>query len=138
MLQGTRQEITAELEKAESPEEGCERYVDYALKHPWEYELFYQHDYELHDSPRSRLRGSIGRPAREVMKRKLQERLGDAAEDNERLLTALWMLAHGTAMLIIDKSITPEQAPEARQIFTASVKALLREAEFISKLQSED
>ena len=138
LLQGTRQEITAELEKAESPEEGCERYVDYALKHPWEYELFYQHDYELHDSPRSRLRGSIGRPAREVMKRKLQERLGDAAEDNERLLTALWMLAHGTAMLIIDKSITPEQAPEARQIFTASVKALLREAEFISKLQSED
>jgi AcrR family transcriptional regulator len=137
LLQRIRQEITAELEKAESPEEGCERYLDYALKHPWEYELFYQHDYELHDSPRSRLRDSIGRPARGVMKRKLQERLGDAAEDNERLLTALWMLGHGTAMLIIVKSITPEEAPEARRIFTASVRTLLRDAEFIRKLQSQ-
>ena len=36
-----------------SPEEGCERYLDYALSHPHEYELLFQQEYELFHSARS-------------------------------------------------------------------------------------
>jgi AcrR family transcriptional regulator len=135
LLRRVRFEIAAELEQAASAEEACGRYLDYALRHPWEYELFYQRDYELHHSPRSRSRAqSTGRPAREVMTRKLRERFGDSGDDIEPLLTALWMLAHGTAMLLIAKSILPEESSQARKVFTASVRAMLDGRDFIMKI----
>ncbi|MGB6477386.1 MAG: helix-turn-helix domain-containing protein, partial [Candidatus Sulfotelmatobacter sp.] len=47
LVQRMRAEITAIAEASRTPEEICERYVDYGLSHPHEYELFYQHEYEL-------------------------------------------------------------------------------------------
>lgn len=135
LLQRTRVEIAAEMEAAPSVEEACERYLDYAVKHPWEYELVYQYDYELDQSLRSRGRLLVERPAREVMKKKLRDWLGGSPENYERMLTATWMLAHGAAMLVIDKMIPPEHVPEARKVFTASVRGLMKEAEFIRKFQ---
>jgi AcrR family transcriptional regulator len=131
LLLRIRLELAASLEGASSPEEGCERYLDYALKHPHEYELFYQHDYELHHSPRSKRGGvkPVGQPARDAMRRKLMERLGGSLTDHERLLTALWMVAHGAAMLLIAKTILPKDAAEARVIFTETVAVLLRSAQ---------
>lgn len=135
LLLRVRLEIAAELEQAVSAEEACDRYLDYALRHPWEYELFYQRDYELHHSPRSRGRAqSTGRPARDEMRRKLRERFADSRDNIERLLMALWMLAHGTAMLLIAKSILPEEASRAREVFTASVRAMLDGRGFIRKI----
>jgi AcrR family transcriptional regulator len=127
LLQRIRLEITALLEGASSPEEGCERYLDYALSHPHEYELFYQHDYELHHSIRSRSAGvkPAGQPARDAMKRKLAEQFGEAPEEHERLVVALWMMAHGAAMLLIAKTILPKDEKAARAVFTAAVRALL-------------
>jgi AcrR family transcriptional regulator len=135
LLQRTREGVAAEMENAASPEEACERYLDYALKHPWEYELLYQHDYELDQSLRARGQQLVERPAREVMKRKLRGRLGRSPVNYERTLTSLWMLAHGAAMLLIDKSITPEEAPEARKVFAASVRALLADAESVRQVK---
>jgi AcrR family transcriptional regulator len=134
LMRRTRIGIAEELEAGTTVEEACERYLDYALKHPWEYELLYQHDYQLDQALRLRGEPFSERPAREVMKRKLREWLGPQ-ENHERMLTATWMLAHGAAMLMIDKLIPPEQAAEARRVFKASVKALLREAEFIRKVK---
>jgi AcrR family transcriptional regulator len=126
LLLRIRLEIAEELEKGSSPEEACERYLDYAIGHPREYELFYQHNYELNYSVRARDRGvrAVGRPAREVMKRKLQEKFGDSPDDHERLLMASWMLGHGAAMLLIAKSILPPEANEARAVFRIAVKVL--------------
>ena len=131
LLQRSRLEIAAEMESARSVEEACERYLDYALKHPWEYELVYQYDHHLDQLLRSRGRPFAERPAREVMNRKLREQMTGPRDNHGRMLTALWMLAHGTAMLMIDKMIPAEQAGEARIVFSASLRALLREAEFI-------
>jgi AcrR family transcriptional regulator len=130
LLQRIRLEIAAELKLASSAEEGCERYLDYALRHPHEYVLYYQHNYELEHSPRSRRSGAqpVAQPARDAMRRKLVERLGDSPDDHERLLTALWMLVHGAAMLLIAKSILPQNAAQARSVFTASVGVMLRQA----------
>jgi AcrR family transcriptional regulator len=129
LLQRIRLEIAAQLEKGSTPEEACECYLDYAISHPREYELFYQHNYELNYSARARGRRAeaIGRPARNVMTRKLQEKFGESADGHERLLMASWMLGHGAAMLMIAKSILPEEQPEAREVFGIAVKALLSE-----------
>jgi AcrR family transcriptional regulator len=127
LLQRIRLEFAAALEGASSPEEGCERCLDYALRHPREYELFYRHNYELNHSPRSSRAGvnSVEQPARDAMRRKLAEKLGGSPNDHERLLTALWMLLHGAAMLLIAKTILPQDAKKARAAFTASVATLL-------------
>lgn len=128
LLQRIRLEFAAALEGAASPAEACERYMDYAMSHPHEYELFYQYEYELFYSPRSLragARNTMGRPARDAMMRKLAEKFGGAPVDHARLTTSLWMMAHGAAMLIIAKTVLPEDAAQARAVFTASVAALL-------------
>lgn len=131
LLQRIRREIAAALEGISSPEEGCERYLDYALSHPREYELFFQQEYELFYSSRS-IRAGVkptGRPVREAMKRQLTEKLGGSPDDHDRLLMALLMLVHGAAMLLISKVIPPKDTEEARSVFTASVAALLATAD---------
>jgi AcrR family transcriptional regulator len=128
LLQIIRLEFTAELKSARSPEEACQRYLDYGLAHPHEYELFYQYEYELFYSARSVRAGArnlLGRPARDTMRQKLAEKFGGDPESYHRLNTSLWMLAHGATMLIIGKTILPEDAGKAREVFTASVAALL-------------
>lgn len=131
LIERIRMEVAATLDAAGSPEEGCERYLDFALNHPREYELFYQHNYELYYSPRAKRTGVkvVGQPAKDAMRRKLTEKLGGSPGDHERLLTGLWMTVHGAAMLFIEKTIRPEDAEEARSIFTATVAALLQTAD---------
>lgn len=131
LIQRIRMEIAATLDVAGSPEEGCELYLDFALKHPREYELFYQHNYELYYSPRAKRGGVkvVGQPAKDAMRRKLTEKLGGTPGDHERVLTALWMTVHGAAMLLIEKTIRPEDEEEARSIFRATVAALLQTAD---------
>jgi AcrR family transcriptional regulator len=129
LLQSIRLEFAAVLRAAASPEDACERYLNYGLSHPHEYELFYQHEYELFYSAhsiRTGAKNTVGRPARDTMRQKLAEKFGGAPEDYVRLTTSLWMLCHGAAMLIIAKTILPQDAEEARTIFTASVAALLK------------
>ncbi len=130
LLQRIRLAIAAQMEGASSPEEGCERYLDYALSHPHEYELLFQQEYELFHSARSMRAGVklAGRPTRQIMRQKLTEKFGRSPDNHARLLTALWMLVHGAAMLLIAKTILPKDAAAARAVFTASVATVLREA----------
>jgi len=138
LWQRLRQEIFQLLEPASSVEEACERYLDFALSHPHEYELYYLHEYELFfaDKPtRATARKQIARPKRpseELMKGKLAAQLGGAPDDYTRLSLAVWAQLHGTVMLLIAKTIQPQHATEMRAVCRASVEMLLREA---SRLQ---
>ncbi len=129
LLEHIRLEIAVVIDAATSVEHACERYLDYALRHPREYELFYQHNFRLYHLAPAQTGGAPNRPARQAMRRKLAERLGDSPNGHERTLLALWMLAHGTAMLLIDRSILPNEAAQAKAVFTRSVKALLKAAD---------
>lgn len=134
LIQRTRLEFTALMQGAASPEEAGEVYLDFALSHTHEYELFFQHEYELFYSRRSTHTGNKpGRPAVEIMKRKIAEKLGGAPHDYTRLTVALWMLAHGAAMLLIAKSIPPKDRKTARAAFTRSVRALLHHADEVRR-----
>lgn len=130
LLQRIRLEMAATLEAGSSPEEACEGYLDFALRHPREYELFYQHEYELFHSARSGRDGvkTVVRPGRNAMRQKVAEKFGGSPGEHEGLVTALWMVSHGAAMLLIAKTILPEDAEEARAVFKAAVAALLRQA----------
>jgi len=128
LVQRMRAEITALQEASQTPEEGCERYVDYGLSHPHEYELFYRHEYELFRASRAgRAPSRETRPALDAVKRKLAERLGGVPDDHTRLALALWMLCHGVVMLTIGKSLRDFE-PGVREVFTAALAALLRES----------
>jgi AcrR family transcriptional regulator len=127
LLQRIRLDIASEMEDIASPEEGCARYLEYALRHPREYELFFQKEYKLFHSPNSKRAGvkPTERPVRNIMRRKITEKLGGSAAEYESVLLALQMLTHGAAMLLIAKAILPKDAEKARSVFAASVKALL-------------
>ncbi|HWO28035.1 MAG TPA: TetR/AcrR family transcriptional regulator [Candidatus Acidoferrum sp.] len=126
LIQRTRLEFTALMHRAASPEQAGEFYIDFALSHRHEYELFFQHEYEMFYSRRSTHIGKKpGRPAVEIMKGKIAEKLGGFPDDYTRLTVALWMLAHGAAMLLISKAIPPKEAKIARAVFIRSVRVLL-------------
>jgi AcrR family transcriptional regulator len=111
-------------------EEMAEAYVEYALKIPNEYELFYSHGGLM--SPRKG-RGAP-RPIREsrpnfaFTEERLAENFGGTPEDQTQTALTLWALLHGTCMLLLSNSI-PEGHEEAlREACRAGVRAVLKAA----------
>ena len=134
LLRRMQEDLGKVLQACRSVEEIAEAYLDYALSHPHEYELFYKHLHELSVRRRSGRVPSLeeSRPNLAFMERKLAERLGGLPEDHRRLGIALWASAHGVAMLLLSRVSPKEYEPEVRGVFTLSVEALLREASSFS------
>jgi hypothetical protein len=127
MLRRIQQDVIDALRPCSCPEEACERYLEFAVSHAHEYELFYTHAYELSHPSRSDHASPLRehRPTMQFMETKLAERLGGTAADHTRLSLALWTMAHGTAMLLISRSIPAAHVPELRSVFTAAVETLI-------------
>jgi AcrR family transcriptional regulator len=126
LLRRLQKDIAAIVRPCQTPEEACERYVEFALSHPHEYELFYEHSYQLPRPAKAAIREH--RPTMALVEAKLAERLGGRPEDHTRLGLALWALSHGTAMLLISKSIPEEHTDELRSVFSSTLKALIGSA----------
>jgi len=134
LLRRTQQDLGRVLQQCRSVEEIGEAYLDYALSHPHEYELFYAHLHKLAGRTRAGRELSLkeSRPNLALMEEKLAEQLGGEPEDHRRLGIALWATAHGIAMLLLAKVSPREYEPEVREAFKISVEALLREASSFS------
>lgn len=130
LLRRVQREVADAVRPSHSPEEACERYLDFALSHPHEYELFYDHAYQLPRPAQIGRRAALRehRPTMALMEAKLAERLGGSPEDHTRLSLALWAITHGTAMILISKSIPAEHASELRSVLSSAVKAMIRNA----------
>ena len=78
LLQRIRLELAAQVESAATPQEGCERFLEFAVSHPHEYLLLHQRDYELFHSPRAIRAGakSVGRLSREATRKSCWRRWG--------------------------------------------------------------
>ncbi len=115
------------IECCESPQELFERYIDFALEHPLEYELFFAHQDELfHEVRRRRMPVSKEpRPGVELTKSKLASWMGGTPEDYVELQLALWSLSHGAAMLLISKTTRNGLAAKVRQAASAAASVLL-------------
>jgi AcrR family transcriptional regulator len=117
------------IECCESPQELFERYIDFALEHPLEYELFFEHQDELFHAIRRRRMpvSNEPRPGVELAKAKLALWLGGAPEDYVELQLALWALSHGAAMLLISKTARNGLAVEVRKAASAAASLMLKE-----------
>lgn len=129
LLRRIQLEFVGVIEPSRSPQEVAERYLDFALSHRHEYELFYA----SWSGRESALRES--RPGFELMKRKLSEWLGGAPEQHVRLTLVLWALAHGTAALLSSKTVPNREAAELRGAYTAAFGVLVANA---SAIQGSD
>jgi AcrR family transcriptional regulator len=134
LLRRIQQDVGEVLRPCRSPEEVCERYLEYALSHSHEYELFYTHAYQLPRPVPSGRRLPLReyRPAMALVEEKLAERLGGTPTEHTRLALALWTVAHGTAMLLISKAIPEEHVGELRSAFRAAVEALINNPSSLS------
>jgi AcrR family transcriptional regulator len=130
LLRRIQHDVAEALGSCASPEEICERYLDYALSHAHEYELFYANAYQFSPAVRSGRRLPLReyRPAMALVEGKLAEHLGGSPQEHTRLSLALWALAHGTAMLLISKAIPEEHARELRAAFRVAVATLIHNA----------
>jgi AcrR family transcriptional regulator len=130
LIRRIQNDLRVELQACKSIEEMGEAYVNYALRHPHEYDLFYAH---VHDVSPEALENPIpaireSRPNIGFMERKLAERLGGLPEDHTRDALALWAIAHGTAMMLIAKAIPAGHEGELRTAMRVAVTALLAQA----------
>ncbi len=134
LLRRIQRDVIEALQPCSGPEEVCQRYLEFALSHPYEYELFYTHAYELSDAARSDRASPLRehRPTMQFMEIKLAERLGGTAAEHTRLSLALWTIAHGTAMLLISRAIPAGHVAELRSVFTAAVGALITSSSSLS------
>ncbi|HVI77110.1 MAG TPA: TetR/AcrR family transcriptional regulator [Candidatus Acidoferrum sp.] len=115
------------FEKGETLDEMAEAYVDFALHMPHEYELFYRHSQLL---SRRNGRGRVRpiretRPNFELVERLLARQMGGEPHDHTKLALQLWALLHGTAMLLLSKSIPEGHEEELREECRAGVRALV-------------
>jgi len=119
-------DIAAVFAAGDSVEQLADTYVEYALKRPHEFDLFYTHAREL--APPKGPGGA--RPIREsrpnfaLLEQRLARRLGGAPEDHTRIALAIWATIHGTTVLLLSKAIEGHEA-EFRSACRAAVKALL-------------
>ncbi len=117
------------FEQGETMDEMAEAYVEYALRMPHEYELFYTHGNLL-----TVKNGRGVRPIREsrpnfgFVEQILAKQLGGQPENHTQLALEIWALLHGTAMLLLSRSIPEGHEDELKKACRAGVKALLGSA----------
>jgi len=126
LLRRLQKDVADVVRASQSAEDACERFLEFAVSHPHEYELFYEHAYQLPHPVRGPMREH--RPTMALMEVRLAERLGGTPEEHTRLALALWAVTHGTAMILISKSIPDEHAAELRSVFSSTVKSMVRNA----------
>jgi AcrR family transcriptional regulator len=141
LLRGLLLRIVARLrgifEASHDIEDILESYVEFALREPHEYELFYAYSHEL--NPRKRVGGPAppirdSRPNFKLLEERLAERLGGSPEDHTKLALALWAIAHGTTTLLLSKVMPQGHEEELRAASRSAVQALLKySAEFSEK-----
>jgi AcrR family transcriptional regulator len=119
--------LRGRFETEERLEQMAENYLDEALQRPHEYELFYAYGRELAPPKGSgRLRPiRESRPNFGFVEAQLAKRLGGSPDDHTRLALALWATLHGTAMLLLSKSLPEGHETELRLACRAAVKALI-------------
>ena len=116
------------FQQAETLEGMAEAYVDYALRTPNEYELFYSYASFL--SPKKG-RGAA-RPIREsrpnfaLAEKLLAKDYGGAPEDHTQTALALWAVLHGASMLLLSKAIPEGHEASLRDACRAAVRAILK------------
>jgi len=116
------------FEQGETLEGMADAYVEYALKLPNEYKLFYSHGSLLNPPKR---RGSPApirrsRPNFAFAEQVAAKQLGGSPEDHTQFALSLWALLHGSASLLLSGAIPGGHEAEFRAACRTGVKSLIR------------
>ena len=119
--------IREHFEQGDTVEGMADAYVEYAVKLPNEYRLFYTYA-RLLNPPRKR--GALkpireSRPNFAFAEQMAAKEFGGTPEDHTQFALGLWALVHGTATLLINNSIPEGHEEELRNACRAAVKALV-------------
>jgi AcrR family transcriptional regulator len=119
------------LEQGETVEKMAEAYVAYAIKTPNEYFLFYK--YADFMAPR-KSRGVVrairdSRPSFAFTEQLLAKNFGGKPEEHTDTALILWALLHGTAMLLLSRSIPEGHEAAMREACRAGVRAVMAGAQ---------
>ena len=123
--------IRVEFAQGENLEQMADAYVDFALRQPNEYELFYTHARLM--SPRKG-RG-VPRPIREsrpnfaLVEKLMAKQWGGAPDDHTVTALALWAVVHGTSMMLLSKTIPEGHEGAMREACRKAVRVILDTAE---------
>ena len=121
--------IRVEFAQGEDLEEMADAYVNWALRQPNDYELFYRHARLM--SPRKG-RGAL-RPIREsrpnfaLVEKLLAKQSGGTADDHTITALALWAVVHGTSMMLLSQTIPEGHEETMREACQKAVKAVLEQ-----------
>lgn len=110
----TRVELFTTLTRTRSMTQACQRYLEYALKHPHAYEVLFDgfaQSPSLHEPW----------PSFNLLRLRLAHRLGGTPRQHTRLMLSLWSLMHGAAMLLIRGGVA---GPLRTQMFHACLDAV--------------
>ena len=134
LIRGLLLRIVARLrryfEQRQSLEQMAETYVEFALKTPHDYELFYSYGTLLN----RRTGGKKRRPIREsrpnfgLVEQMAAKELGGTPDDHTELALQLWSLLHGMTMLLLNKSLPDGHDAELRDACRTAVKTLIANA----------
>jgi len=116
------------MSSAPALEDALDAYVDFAVRHPREYEIFFANQKLLRQwLPGRSAKSEDKNPAFFWALRKLAERFGGPPESHIPLAVSLWALVHGTASLLTSGAIEPELQSEMRAQCRKAFELLLRE-----------
>ncbi|MGC1944770.1 MAG: TetR/AcrR family transcriptional regulator [Candidatus Acidiferrales bacterium] len=113
-----QQKLYSAVRPSRSIAEFCRRYLEFASKHPHEYEL-------IHADWAARLLRREPRPSFELLKERLADRLGGRPEQHRRLALSLAALCHGTATLLLGAGVHDRVSSELRKICLAAAGTLV-------------
>ena len=111
-----QQELFRAIESSQSVQDFAQRYFEFALQRPREYEL-------MMSGLLARM--SKARPSFELLLQKSAEWLGGSPPEHRHLGLALFCLAHGAATLKVSGSVRVENLPRVDTAFAAAVDVLV-------------
>lgn len=119
------QKLVKAVTPAQSPEEMCERLLDFAIANGNLYRLFTA-DWAV------RLGRNAPKPTFELIKKRLADRLGGTADDHWELAMALGALVHGTATMLLADGVDESVLKSLRRICIQNCEALIEHAEHVA------
>jgi AcrR family transcriptional regulator len=119
LVESFQSDLFEVLEPCRSLREFGERYFDFALQHPREYEL-------MMSGLLARVRKK--RPNFDLLLKRCAEWLGGSPAEYENLGTALFCLGHGAVMLVLTRNLPAEDVRRTRSVFASSLNVLVANA----------
>lgn len=116
-----QQNLFQAIQPGRSLPDMCQRCLQFASRHPHEYEL-------LSTNWAARLTRKGSRPGLDLVMKRLAERLGGSPKQHARLALALTALAHGTATLLLQEGVHERISKELRQACLTAVEGLVEGA----------